>query len=68
MRIRWVCVSEVCRREVEVQVAPADMARKISSPTCACGGAMKRVYTTPTIRKLSQGDVDQLNEARLLQS
>lgn len=66
MRVRWVCVSKSCRREVEVQIPPGEVAGKLPSPTCTCGAEMKRVYATPTVRKLSRDEIDQLNETRLL--
>lgn len=57
MRIRWVCLSVDCRNEVEVQIPPADIARHTQAPTCACGGAMKKVYSPPSLRKLSVDEV-----------
>ena len=60
MRIRWICVSEACHREVEVQIQPSDMARQLPSPTCTCGGAMKKVYSTPTFRRLSEDEASQV--------
>lgn len=68
MRIRWVCVSKTCQREVEEQMPPGEVAGKLPSPPCTCGAAMKRVYTAPTVRKLSEDEIHQLNETRLLQS
>lgn len=68
MRIRWVCVSKTCQREVEAQIPPGDMAGKLPSPACTCGAEMKRAYTAPTVRRLSRDEINQLNETRLLQS
>ena len=59
MRIRYMCVSQVCRRETEIESPHGDMAGETPSPICACGMKMKKVYTAPAFRRLSKAETSQ---------
>ena len=47
---RYICQSPVCRRESEL---PAGLEQ---NPICECGAEMKKVYSPPEIRSLSEED------------
>jgi hypothetical protein len=57
---RYVCVSNTCRREVEIEIPPScGKTGEISNPTCACGAEMKKVYSAPVLRTLSEAEAIQ---------
>jgi hypothetical protein len=51
---KFVCPSETCRREIEIEIAIGDAAENAPSPICTCGVTMKKVYTVPVVLKLSK--------------
>ena len=59
MRIRCVCPCHSCRREVEIDIA-GENSRGVPLPKCACGTTLKRVYSPPAFRKLSEAEAVQL--------
>ena len=59
MRLRYVCVSQICRRETEIESPHGDIAVEAASPICTCGTNMKKVYTTPILRRLSKVEASQ---------
>jgi len=50
MQQRYICRSPTCRRESE---RSGDLEQ---NPICACGAEMKKVYSPPDIRSLSEED------------
>ena len=48
MRIRYICVSKTCRREVETET--------LFIPRCVCGSEMKKVYSAPVFTRLSEAE------------
>jgi hypothetical protein len=41
---------------MEIEIPLGDMVGGISSPTCACGAKMKKVYSSPVFQKLSKAE------------
>jgi hypothetical protein len=41
---------------MEIEIPGGDMVGGISSPKCACGGKMKKVYSPPVLQKLSKAE------------
>lgn len=54
MPARFVCQSAACRREITVQAG--DGAGQILRPRCTCGSEMKKVYTKPAVREVSEAE------------
>lgn len=50
----YICVSNTCRREVEIETTR--MKGTSFSPTCECGSKMKRVYSIPVLTRLSEAE------------
>jgi hypothetical protein len=59
MRIRYVCVSQISRRETEIESPRGDSIEVDPSPMCACGTNIKMIYTTPALRRLSKVEASQ---------
>ena len=53
---RFVCLSATCRRQTEVAIPPGNETGQISNPRCTCGSGMKRVYSKPAVRELSEAE------------
>jgi len=53
---RYVCVSSLCRREVEIEIPPARPDSGTFHPICNCGSEMKKVYSKPSFLKLSMAE------------
>ena len=54
MRIRYICVSKTCRREVETETSNKN--GTFFAPTCECGSEMKKVYSAPAFTRLSEAE------------
>ena len=68
MRIAYICVSNTCGREIEVE--SSHMNGTFSNPTCACGSEMqplkksaktKKPYEPPEL--VVYGDIERLTRA-----
>lgn len=57
MCARYICVSETCRRESEIEVIGKN--GTFFSPTCDCGSEMKRVYSAPAFTLQSGAEATQ---------
>jgi len=57
---RLICTNRECRCEVLVMVS-ADI-HEGTSPRCSCGFAMKKAYTAPRLRLMSEDDAKNLNQ------
>lgn len=53
---RFVCQSATCRREIEIALQLGNGMGKVSKPRCTCGSEMKKVYTKPAFRELSEAE------------
>ena len=58
-RERYVCLSENCRREIDIEVPPGSRAGEASNPACTCGAEMKKVYSAPVFEELSKTEAIQ---------
>jgi hypothetical protein len=56
-RAQFVCRSSACRRQREIEIANDSEGRQISKPRCVCGSEMKRAYSKPEFRELSNAEV-----------
>lgn len=54
MSVGYVCVSATCRREIEIELSHGVLDE--NSKVCSCGAEMKKVYTAPAFRKLSEAE------------
>jgi hypothetical protein len=54
MRIRYICASKTCRREVETEASNKN--GTFFTPTCECGSEMKRAYFAPAFTRLSEAE------------
>jgi hypothetical protein len=54
MRIRYICASKTCRREVETEASNKN--GTFFTPTCECGSEMKRAYSAPVFTRLSEAE------------
>jgi|GEM_PF-6775409 len=54
MRIRYICASKTCRREVETETSNKNGTLFI--PRCVCGSEMKKVYSAPVFTRLSEAE------------
>jgi hypothetical protein len=53
MRLRYVCMSKTCRKEMEIETSGNCKDREAAAAqTCTCGAKMKMVYSTPHLFKL----------------
>jgi hypothetical protein len=59
LREKDVCVSRICRREIEIEIPLGGRAGETSNPTCTCGAEMKKVYSPPVFQKLSKSQAIQ---------
>lgn len=59
MRLTYVCVSKTCDRTIELEIRHPNNIHLNSSPTCGCGASMKKVYSTPTLFRLTKTEVTQ---------
>ena len=57
-RVRFVCPSETCGKQIEIP--GAQKSERKGNPKCVCGSEMKKVYEKPTVRKLSSAEVENL--------
>lgn len=55
---RWICQNSGCGAEVMV-IAPSQL-KEESKLRCCCGGDMGRSYSAPTVRKLEDGEAEEL--------
>ena len=55
----WICSNSKCRCEVLVLSAGT---HEGTNPTCSCGFPMKKVYTSPKVRRISEDDARVLHE------
>jgi len=53
---RFVCQSATCRCEVEIAFLPGNEAGQISNLQCLCGAELKKVYSEPAFRELSEAE------------
>ena len=51
---RFVCQSAACRREIKLQ--PSNGTGQISKPRCTCGSEMRKAYSKPAFRELSEAE------------
>jgi len=51
-----VCVSDLCRREAEIEIPTGSLTSEASNLTCTCGSELKKVYSKPTFAKLSKAE------------
>jgi hypothetical protein len=51
---RYICQNPLCRSEIEVTRASAEAS---GNPICCCGAEMKKPYTSPVFRELSEQPV-----------
>ena len=58
-RERYVCLSEGCSREIDIEVPPRGRPGESSNPICTCGAEMKKVYSVPVFQKLSKSEAVQ---------
>jgi len=49
-RGKYICQSNACRREIEIEILPRQRAGEISNPRCTCGSEMKKPYGTPRLK------------------
>ena len=54
MTNRYVCPSNACRREVEIEITADRTARETLNPKCICGAEMKKIYSKPVLFSLSK--------------
>ena len=49
---KFVCQSETCRREMQVEILQGDPAEVNARRTCDCGAKMKKAYSTPVLFRI----------------
>jgi hypothetical protein len=54
VRIQVVCQRLACRRRVEIEVATSSGVGDVFKMPCLCGAEMKKTYSEPVFRELSQ--------------
>ena len=54
MRLRYVCSSSTCRREIEIETSSGHVSSQ--NPVCACGATLKKAYSTPTLKIFSKAE------------
>jgi hypothetical protein len=59
-REKYICQSNACRREIEIEILPRQRAGEISNPRCTCGSGMKKSYETP--RLIIYGDIQTMTK------
>ena len=59
MRQTYVCASKTCGRTIELEIRHPNDTHLNPSPICGCGAAMKKVYSTPVLFRLTKTDVTQ---------
>jgi len=52
-RIQFVCQSSACRRQVEIGIPTGSGVGHGPSMLCICGSKMKKVYSEPVFKELS---------------
>ena len=56
LRERFVCQSSICRREIEIERPAGHKPGQTTNPRCICDSMMKKVYSRPVLRKLSEAE------------
>lgn len=56
--VQYICLNSDCRKIFELPDQPYyEPGRKLR---CACGSEAKRVYTSPTLRRLTKAEAEQV--------
>ena len=58
LRQKYICSSESCRCEIELEIPPDSFGRETPNPTCGCGAKMKKVYKSPVLFRLYRAEVN----------